>query len=116
MTTGIRTVIYPVRDLTPAKALYAALLGLAPDMDEPYYVGYTVGGQDVGLDPNGHGQGMTGPGRLLARRRHRDAGQDPRRGRRPGDAGRSRTSAGASSSPRSTDADGNVIGLLQPPG
>ena len=30
-------------------------------MDEAYYVGFSVGGQDVGLDPNGHSQGMTGP-------------------------------------------------------
>ena len=30
-------------------------------MDEPYYVGYKVAGQDVGLDHNGHSQGMTGP-------------------------------------------------------
>ncbi len=30
-------------------------------MDQPYYVGYRVGGLDVGLDPNGHAQGMTGP-------------------------------------------------------
>ena len=30
-------------------------------MDGPYYVGYDVEGQHVGLDPNGHRKGMTGP-------------------------------------------------------
>ena len=35
-------------------------------MDQPYYVGYNVAGQDIGLDPNGHRQGMTGPYVLLA--------------------------------------------------
>jgi predicted enzyme related to lactoylglutathione lyase len=30
-------------------------------MDEAYYVAFSVGGQDVGLDPHGHSQGMTGP-------------------------------------------------------
>jgi predicted enzyme related to lactoylglutathione lyase len=37
------------------------LLGVEPYMDEPYYVGYQVGNQDIGLDPNGFSQGMTGP-------------------------------------------------------
>jgi len=30
-------------------------------MDEAYYVGFKIGDQDIGLDPNGHKQGMTGP-------------------------------------------------------
>jgi len=37
------------------------LLGVKPYMDEDYYVAFNVGGQDVGLDPHGHSQGMTGP-------------------------------------------------------
>jgi predicted enzyme related to lactoylglutathione lyase len=32
-----------------------------PYIDEPYYAAFNVGGHDVGLDPNGHGKGMTGP-------------------------------------------------------
>jgi predicted enzyme related to lactoylglutathione lyase len=52
-TSGIGTIVIPVSDLTAAKALYGALLGVAPDMDQPYYVGYTTGSQHVGLDPNG---------------------------------------------------------------
>jgi predicted enzyme related to lactoylglutathione lyase len=61
MTSGMKTVIYPVRDLATAKGLFGALLGVAPDMDEPYYVGYSAPGQHIGLDPNGHAKGMTGP-------------------------------------------------------
>ena len=61
MTSGIRIVIYPVRDLAKAKTLYGKLVGVEPYMDEAYYVGFRVGDQEVGLDPNGHDQGMTGP-------------------------------------------------------
>ena len=60
MTTGTNTLVVPVHDLTAAKAVYGALLG-EPHTDQPYYVGYRVGDQEVGLDPNGHAQGMTGP-------------------------------------------------------
>ena len=61
MNQGIRTVIYPVKDLAQAKTLYSKLLGVEPYADEAYYVGFRVGDQDIGLDPNGHNQGMTGP-------------------------------------------------------
>jgi predicted enzyme related to lactoylglutathione lyase len=61
MNQGIRTVIYPVKDIAQAKTLYSKLLGVEPSMDEAYYVGFRVGDQDIGLDPNGHNQGMTGP-------------------------------------------------------
>jgi predicted enzyme related to lactoylglutathione lyase len=47
-------------DLARAKALYAALLG-EPAMDAPYYVGFQVGDQQLGPDPHGHDQGLTGP-------------------------------------------------------
>ncbi|MEU9733945.1 VOC family protein [Streptomyces sp. NPDC048002] len=61
MTAGVQTIIYPVKDLARAKAVFGALLGTEPYADEPYYVGYKDAGQDVGLDPNGHAKGMTGP-------------------------------------------------------
>jgi len=61
MNQGIRTIIYPVKDMAQAKTLFSKLLGVEPLYDEPYYVGYKVGDQDIGLDPNGHKQGMTGP-------------------------------------------------------
>ena len=60
MNQGIRTVIYPVKDIARAKALYSRLLGMKPYADEAYYVGFRVGDQEIGLDPNGHRAGMTG--------------------------------------------------------
>ena len=59
MNHGVKTVIYPVKDLAKAKALFTALLGKEPYADAPYYVGFKIEGQDIGLDPNGHKQGMT---------------------------------------------------------
>ncbi len=59
MNQGVKTIVYPVKELAKAKALFTALLGIQPYMDEPYYVGYKVGDEDTGLDPNGHKHGMT---------------------------------------------------------
>ena len=41
-TQGIKTVLHPVSDLAAAKAVYAALLGVQPQADGPYYVGFEV--------------------------------------------------------------------------
>lgn len=59
MNYGIRTVVYPVTDLAGAKAMFHKLLGVKPYADDPYYVGFRVEGQDIGLDPYGHKAGMT---------------------------------------------------------
>ena len=59
MNQGIRTVIYPVKDIAQAKTLYSKLLGVEPYADEAYYVGFKVGDQEIGLDPHGHNAGMT---------------------------------------------------------
>ncbi len=58
---GISTIIYPVKNIGQAKKLYSTLLGVQPYADQAYYVGFRVGDQEIGLDPNGHSQGMTGP-------------------------------------------------------
>ena len=60
-TEGIKTVLHPVSDLANAKAVYAALLGVPPQTDEPYYVGFEAAGQHIGLVPGGGPQGMTSP-------------------------------------------------------
>jgi predicted enzyme related to lactoylglutathione lyase len=60
-TEGIKTVLHPVSDLEAAKAVYAALLGVAPQADSPYYVGFEAAGQQIGLVPGGGPQGMTSP-------------------------------------------------------
>jgi predicted enzyme related to lactoylglutathione lyase len=51
-TEGIKTVLHPVSDLTKAKAVYTALLGVEPTADSSYYVGYEAEGQQIGLVPN----------------------------------------------------------------
>jgi predicted enzyme related to lactoylglutathione lyase len=53
MIQGLRTVIYPVADLAEGKAWYSRVLGREPYFDEPFYVGYTVGGFELGLIPDG---------------------------------------------------------------
>jgi predicted enzyme related to lactoylglutathione lyase len=58
---GIKTVLHPVSDVEKAKGVYTALLGVEPQADTPYYVGYDVAGQHIGLLPNGGPQGLTSP-------------------------------------------------------
>lgn len=48
---GLRTTIYRVPELQKAKKWYSAVLGITPYFDEPYYVGYEVGGYELGLHP-----------------------------------------------------------------
>ena len=114
MTSGIRTIVFPVKDLARAKTLFGTLVGAAPYADEVYYVGFRVGDQEIGLDPNGHSQGMTGPVgywhvediekslELLL-----DAGAETQQAVR--DVGGGKLVATV------TDPDGNVIGLVQSP-
>ena len=49
---GLRTVIYPSPNLAQAKAWWTGLLGRDPYFDEPFYVGYDIGGYELGLLPN----------------------------------------------------------------
>ncbi len=61
MNEGVKTIIYPVKDVAKAKEIYTQLLGVKPAQDEAYYVGYKVDGMDIGLNPNGFDQGITEP-------------------------------------------------------
>jgi predicted enzyme related to lactoylglutathione lyase len=61
VTHSIKTVLHPVSDLATAKAVYTALIGSPPQTDSPYYVGFDVDGQHIGLVPGGAQQGMTSP-------------------------------------------------------
>jgi len=60
-TEGIKTVLHPVSDLARAKAVYAALLGVSPQTDTPYYIGFDAAGQQIGLVPSGGPQSPTSP-------------------------------------------------------
>jgi predicted enzyme related to lactoylglutathione lyase len=57
MKQGIGLLVYPVKDVARAKAVFTQLLGAEPYVDQPYYVGYRVGDQEVGLDPHGQSAG-----------------------------------------------------------
>ncbi len=114
MNPSVRTIIVPVKDISKAKALYSKLLGTSPYADAPYYVGFRVDGQEIGLDPNGHKNGTTMPVDYY----HVDdiqqslqelvqAGAQVHQDVR--DVGNGRLIAIA------RDADGNLIGLLQDP-
>ena len=60
MVKGLATAIYHVPDLDRAKAWYTAAFGTAPYFDEPFYVGFNIGGYELGLDPDPSGK--AGPG------------------------------------------------------
>jgi predicted enzyme related to lactoylglutathione lyase len=55
MLLGLRTVIYHVNDLAKAKEWYTQVIGHGPYFDEPFYVGFNVGGYELGLDPDSTG-------------------------------------------------------------
>lgn len=65
MVLGLRTVIYHVPDLARARAWYSAAFGIQPYFDQPYYVGFQVGGFELGLDPD-VSRVQAGPGGSVA--------------------------------------------------
>jgi predicted enzyme related to lactoylglutathione lyase len=62
---GLRTVVYAVADLDRAKEWYGAALRKAPYFDQPFYVGWNVGGFELGLQP-ADSEAPTGPGGAVA--------------------------------------------------
>jgi|ERR1041384_7523948 predicted enzyme related to lactoylglutathione lyase len=52
MFKGLRTVVYKVDDIGQAKEWYQKMLGIAPYFDEAFYAGFSVGGYELGLDPD----------------------------------------------------------------
>lgn len=48
---GLRTCIYRVSDITEATSWYSKVLGIEPYFNEPFYVGFNVGGYELGLQP-----------------------------------------------------------------
>lgn len=111
-TQGIKTVLHPVADLEKAKAVYAALLGIQPQADSAYYVGFDAEGQHIGLVPTSGGKGMTSPvsywhvsdieAKLAEVTAAGAAVQE-----KPHEVGGGRLVA------TFTDTDGNVLGLVQ---
>ncbi|KJK11333.1 glyoxalase [Terrabacter sp. 28] len=110
--SAVNTLIYPVADLDAAKRVFTALLGVQPHTDESYYVGYNVDGQELALDPHGHRKGIKGAtpfwsvddleATIAALT---EAGATVTQ--QPTEVGGGRRTASL------TDADGNMIGLMQ---
>jgi predicted enzyme related to lactoylglutathione lyase len=109
---AVNTLIYPVAGLEAAKRVFTTLLGTQPHTDESYYVGYTVEGQEIALDPNGHRKGLTGATPFwsvddleatIASLTEAGASVS----QKPTEVGGGRTVAVLA------DADGNMIGLMQ---
>jgi hypothetical protein len=92
MTSGIKTVIYPVTDLARAKTLYGTLVGVAPYVDKAYYVGFRVGDQEIGLDPTATRPAPSATGTLTTSRSVSSCSSTPAQRRRK----RSQMSVGAS--------------------
>lgn len=110
-TSGIKIVLHPVTDLEKAKAVYTALLGIEPQADAPYYVGYDIAGQHVGLVPGGGAQ-MGSPVAYwavpdIAEKVHELTAVGAGLKEPPRDVGGGRVVATV------TDPDGNVVGLVQ---
>jgi len=61
MSQAIKLFVYPVSDVKAATDLFEKFLGTKPYVESPYYVGFRVGNQEVGLDPNGDKNGVTSP-------------------------------------------------------
>jgi predicted enzyme related to lactoylglutathione lyase len=110
MSEGVKTIIYPVSDPARGKAMFSSLLGIEPYVDQPYYIGYKVGDQDIGLDPNGHRHGATPYFEVedidAALKGLVDAGAEVQQ--EPHDVGGGLLIAVLK------DGDGNIIGLRQP--
>jgi catechol 2,3-dioxygenase-like lactoylglutathione lyase family enzyme len=53
MILGLRSAIYPTPELAEGKAWYGKVLGVEPYFDQPFYVGFSVGGFELGLIPDG---------------------------------------------------------------
>lgn len=109
---GIKTVLHPVTDVEKATAVYTALLGATPQTASPYYVGFDVAGQHIGLLPGGGPQCLTSPvaywhvddieGKLAELTAAGATVKDP-----ANEVGGGRVVASV------IDPDGNVLGLVQ---
>lgn len=51
MLEGLRTAIYSANDMDAARDWYTRMLGYGPYFDEPFYMGFDVGGYELGIQP-----------------------------------------------------------------
>lgn len=109
--SAMKLIVFPVSDLERATKLYTALLGVEPYASSPYYAGFRVGDQEIGLDPSGHRK-ASGP---IAYRDVSDlrAAIDALTGVGATVAQDATDVGGGTMIALLTDADGNTLGLRQ---
>jgi predicted enzyme related to lactoylglutathione lyase len=114
MSEAMHTVIYPTKNVELTKSLLAIALGTEAYVDAPYYVAFRIGDTEVGIDPSGHQEGMTGPVPYTevpdidaAYQRLIDAGAEGVQ--KPRNVGQGKLIASVK------DADGNMIGIMHTP-
>src|SRR5262245_35548191 len=115
MIQGLRTAAYPAADLARAKAWYIQVLGLQPYFDQPFYVGFNVGGFELGLIPDA--PSARPPGGVIAMWGVNDIGAEYARllalgasaNQEPQDVGGGITCASV------LDPFGNIFGLIHNP-
>jgi predicted enzyme related to lactoylglutathione lyase len=108
-----KTVLTAVQDLDAAKATWSAVLG-APTTDSPYYVGWTLDGQEIGLTPSAGQPDLTGPTPYwhtddIEKASDAIVGAGGSQRQAPQDVGGGRLVALVA------DAEGNQFGLIQDP-
>ncbi|HVH58381.1 MAG TPA: VOC family protein [Vicinamibacterales bacterium] len=116
MVKGLATVIYHVPDLDRAKAWYATVFQQQPYFDQPFYVGFNIGGYELGLHPDESGT-RAGGGGVVAYWRVAEIGSAVRHFESSGaavaepvqDVGEQIKVAAV------TDPFGNLIGLIENP-
>jgi predicted enzyme related to lactoylglutathione lyase len=62
---GIYTALYRVPDLAEGRSWYSRAFGVQPHFDERFYVGFDVGGYELGLQPE-EGEDRAGAGGTVA--------------------------------------------------
>jgi predicted enzyme related to lactoylglutathione lyase len=115
MVQGLRTVIYHVADLQKAKEWYSNVLGIKPYFDEPFYVGFNVGGFELGLDPDM--KGISRGNNVVAYWGVKDAKASYQRMQGLGAKKHSdpQEVGGGIITATVTDPDGNVFGIIENP-
>jgi predicted enzyme related to lactoylglutathione lyase len=111
MDQAMKLLVFPVKDVAKAKALYSELLGVDPYADAPYYVGFRTGDLEIGLDPRGKTAGPLAYWEVddIRKRLKELVAAGARQEQDVRDVGGGKLIATVE------DADGNVIGLMQSP-
>jgi predicted enzyme related to lactoylglutathione lyase len=111
MARKFELIVFPAKDVEAAKNFFNSLLGTEPYVDQPYYVGYRVDGQEIGLDPNAEGDAPIS----YVESGDVKADLEALKGAGAQVVSEPREVGGGLLVAQVKDASGNVVGLRQPP-